>query len=279
MQYFSLLLWLILSSACLFSLEFGLDAKKEGDIPLNRVQIFAERCSGSNYLQALIKRNFFLQEEYCYGHKHFPIWLHIPVDQQLSLHNESLHDFYTLGHNEGCLFIVIFRNPYDWIRSLHKSPHHSAKCLRKMSFARFIRSYWRLDEKDPSVQEERAKNPLADKDPKTGLDFKNVMQLRNAKNKTFLMLKEKIHNIYYINYEVLCDNPQEVIQEISQFFGIKMKGAFIDVKEYKGDPIQGIFSKSKYKPIFINNLLYINAELDDKLEEQLGYTLKRGYVK
>jgi hypothetical protein len=255
------------------------DAKRDlsSTQPIECIQVFAQRGSGSNYLQALIKKNFSIPETYRYGHKHFPIWAHAPLDSQRGSYAQN-EDFYTLDHNENCLFIVIVREPYDWIRSLYSAPHHSRGSLRRMSFRRFIRSPWRLDERDPSVIEEKMKNPLTDKDPFTGLDFQSALYLRTAKLRTFLALKDKVHHIYYINYEVLQKHPKQVLQEISELFDIPTKQTFIDIKEYKGQLEYGKYTKRKYAPLFMIDLAQINKGLNPELEAKMGYKLKRFYV-
>lgn len=259
-------------SGVLYAFEFAIDVKREGDAPIERVQFFAERCSGSNYMEALIQKNCFLKEEYCYGWKHFPAWVDMRPENS---DKKDFSDFNTLAHNENCLFIVVFRNPYDWIRSFHQQPHHSKGSLRTINFRKFIRSTWRLDEKDPTVKREKEKNPLVDKDPRTGVDFKNVMKLRSAKIETMLNIKKHVHNIYYVRYESVKEHPQEVLREISEIFNIKTKKDFVDVKEYKGKNKEGIYIPKKYQSIFITDLFYINSQLDLKLEKRIGYDIKR----
>ncbi|MEI8301485.1 MAG: hypothetical protein WCG10_07770 [Chlamydiota bacterium] len=255
--------------------EFAINVKREGSGKIERVQFFAERCSGSNYVEALFKENTFLQECFAYGWKHFPAWIDM---SSIKNEQEDLSDFFTLGHSENCLFIIVFRNPYDWIRSLYLAPHHSAKNLRKINFTKFVRTPWKLDEKDPTTQAEKTKNFLVDKNPRTSKNFKNALRLRSAKIQTLLNLKRHVSNVYYINYESFRDHPKEVLQEISEIFDIKTKEPFVDIKEYKGDKSLGKYKQKKYNHLFMNDLFYINGELDRKLERQINYELKWLYV-
>jgi len=195
------------------SLEYGLDVKHEGITPIARVQFFAERCSGSNYVEALLLQNTHLYQDLAYGWKHFPVWVGF---------SEGTSDFHTLAHSENCLFVVVFRDPYDWLRSFHLQPHHSAGSLRKLNFSKFIRASWVMDPKDPCALAERAKYPLTDKDPLTGKDFKNPMKLRTAKIQTMLRMKDKVHHIYYIHYEVARRYPKQMLEEIAKIFSLPL---------------------------------------------------------
>ena len=47
-----------------FSLEIGLYAKHETDNPIKRLQVFSERCSGCNYVLALLIENFTFENSY-----------------------------------------------------------------------------------------------------------------------------------------------------------------------------------------------------------------------
>ena len=47
---------LIFMTNPIFSLEYGLFAKKDSSVPITKYFLINERCSGSNYLRALIKQ-------------------------------------------------------------------------------------------------------------------------------------------------------------------------------------------------------------------------------
>ena len=115
--------------------------------------------------------------------------------------------FYTFEGTDNYLFIVIVRNPYDWVRSVHKQPHLASRELIDIPFDEFIHKKWLLNKQEPAYQAEYKLNPLVDCNPKTGEPFANVLQLRTAKLRTMLMIKDKAKNVYYINYEIVRDFP------------------------------------------------------------------------
>ena len=73
--------------------------------------IFGERCSGTNYLEDIMSKNFDIELTWKYGWKHFFGW------------ND-------LSNSDDTLFICIVRNPIDWINSLYRDKHHVALHLR-----------------------------------------------------------------------------------------------------------------------------------------------------
>ena len=339
-KYIALLLFF--STLKAFALDYGIDAKREGDIPLQRIQIFSERCSGSYYLQGLLLKNFHfinpkkekkVSQQYVrrlsekctgsfniihallprsekskitpqkvqffyerssgnyailyfllrhlphiqskdqkfidspFGHKHFPPWFELPLEEYL-----GPKPLYTFENSDDTLFIVIFRNPYDWLRSFYQKPWHAAKSLLNLSFSQFIRTPWELDSEDRVVISERKSNPLLDYDPLNKNPFESVLQLRTAKIRNMLMIKTQVKNIYYVNYETLRDHPKQVLQEIAHVFDLPLS-SFTDVKLYKGSKSEGNYTPKKYPPISPQDLEYINAHLDQGIEEKIHYQL------
>ena len=77
--------------------------------PFNKnIQIYGERCTGTNYLESLIRLNFDVNITWKYGWKHF-------------------FGFNKLDNSDDTLFICIVRNPVDWFNSLYRERHHLPK--------------------------------------------------------------------------------------------------------------------------------------------------------
>lgn len=288
-----------------FSDNIAINAKRESSQPITRLQIFSERCSGCNYVTALLAQNFefknfypllerktpqyldwmyeptqiyTFQEHgkishqlfvYPYGHKHFSPWLCLDPEDFLGPRH-----FYDFAKSDDCLFVVIFRDPYDWIRSLYQNPWHVVEELRSKSFQDFIRFPWEINTTDPDTTKQYLYNPLLDCDPVTGLLFKNVFKLRSRKIENMLAIRDKVKNIYYVNYETVRDKPYEFLEEIAQLYNLPLKGVYHNVETYKGDSPQGQYKKKKYPPLTSADLAYINEELDPELEALLGYKIK-----
>ena len=117
---------------------------------------------------------------------------------------------------------------------------------------------------------------LVDRDPITKLPFVNVMQLRSSKIRNMWMLKDRVKNSYYINYEIARDHPREILCEISNFFGIELEDTFTPEVSYKGWGTS-VFEPKSYPPISESDLLFINGQLDWALEESIGYEKKDSF--
>jgi hypothetical protein len=264
-KFYALSCFIIYSSE-LLSLQYGLSATRKNTVPLTKFAVFAERCSGSNYVESLLKLNFELVED-AYCHKHFPPWFTIP---RIAQEHKQYHLF---KKNEDVLNIIIFRNPYDWVRSLHNMPWHAVKSLFNISFSKFIRAPWKLNPKVPVIVEQAKYNSMLDINPKTKHPFKNVFELRTAKIKTMLLIKDHVANSYYVNYETVRDHPKEVIQEIASLFDVKANLVYQPVIYYKGKEEKGVYTKKKYIPMTVKDHIYINDILNKKLESEIGYRL------
>lgn len=284
-------------------------SKSDKTVPIKRLQIFSERCSGSNFIAALLLQNFhfenfhYTDEEsfiddvhtkyakslytrqlfrfngfddctlhilltYPYGHKHFSPWLTLPLNR---FHGPE--EFYTFSNSDDCLFIVVFRNAYDWIRSFYNTPWHTAPELQKLPFEFFIRSSWIVDYDNKEIAKFAPTHPLIDLNPETGECFENLFQLRSAKIHNLLMIRDRVKNIYYVNYETVAADPERFVTTIYEAFNIEKSKETHLTPYYKGDKAQGIFHKKKYRKLTDSDIAFINSQLDLELEERIGYTL------
>lgn len=78
---------------------------------IKKFTILGERCSGTNFLENAIRRNFDIDITWDYGWKHF-------------------FGFNDYKNSDDVLFIGIVRNPYTWVDSLFRTPHHLQDELR-----------------------------------------------------------------------------------------------------------------------------------------------------
>lgn len=271
----------ILTALCLFhslhlfSFECAIFAKAEGQMPLKHIAIYGERCSGTNYTKQLIVANTnLISTPFCTGlphqtpwHKHFMPWFDLLPTYAEDPRNSNFAEY------EDTLFVVVFRDPYDWARSMNLSPQHGADGMYNLHFSQFIRIPWTLNDRDPYIQQLRQQNPLLDCDLRTGLPFKNILKMRNAKIKDELRLKDMVKNIYYVKYETVRDRPKKVLKEISKLFGLPLK-PYQPIVDYKGLPEEGAYKPKKYNPIKLKDLFYINSQLDQAQEKQIGYEIK-----
>ena len=213
------LFFLFISINC-YPIFYGLDAKAQKNCKITKFQFFSERCSGSNFIKNLLCSNFIVEKKVRnYGHKHFPPWFSLPMEFY-----PGPEHFYTFKDSENVLFIVIFRNPYDWLSSFNLKPWNGSKKLKNLDLSSFIRKKWSLNPNHPRFL--ATPNPLEDRNPVDGSLFSNVMKLRTAKIETMLEIKNRVKNIYFINYEVIKEHPQEVLKEIECLFNLKRVGKY-----------------------------------------------------
>jgi hypothetical protein len=78
-----------------------------------KVTIYGERCSGTNYLEELLRLNFNVEIVWNFGWKHF----------------FGTND---LSHSDDVLFIGIIRNLEDWINSFYREQHHLPPQLKNI---------------------------------------------------------------------------------------------------------------------------------------------------
>lgn len=267
-----LLICLLFAQLC-HGQQLAIEAKANGRVPIQRLQIFSERCSGSFFFWALVHTNILTLDGRTlagtdYGHKHFPKWLELPS----SIYKGNPQR-YTFAGSEDTLFLILFRDPYDWLRSLNRNPWHAVSSLDKLPFSKFIRQEWRINPKDSFLGRDVEENPYLDLNPLTGKPFKNVMELRSAKIRTMLEIARLVDNVYVINYETVCNHQEEVLREISECYGLKKKEPFLPVIAYKGMEEAKKYKPVKYVPISQKDLKYINRHLDHELEELIGYKI------
>lgn len=273
MKWFSLIILLFLFSFS-FAEEnrnFCIEFKNTDGKPIKYIQIFGERCSGTNFLQKLIEYNIpEIEITWKYGWKHFPCWFYPFWLEKFNLSFTTQQK--TLCDNEEVLFIIIFRNPLDWLRSLFLKPHHVSKQINTVNFSKFIRNKWFADGFGKNNQYLNNLNNTIELNPENCEFFNNIIELRNKRIENMLKIKELVNNVYYINYETLNENPQEVLEEISFLFQLKLN-QFRSVDTYKGEKSKK-FEKTVYAKINKNDLNFIMSRIDLNQEEKIGYSIE-----
>lgn len=223
---------------------------------INYIQIYGERHTGTKFLGKILNKSSDVNKD-CpklIDLKYSPFgWKHgFPLLERIK-------------NRSDILIICIFRNPYDWTKAMYELYHHPHPSLVNKEFEEFIKTTWRtLSDKDFNTGKKLNgfKEIPHDKNPISGENFKNVLELRNYKNSYLLDLKKYIKNVIYINYEELINNPSLVIQKIKENrFNIKI------INENSG--IKSEFKKPK--KLSQEAFYFINDNINWKIEEKLGY--------
>ena len=216
---------------------------------ITKYVIYGERCSGTNFLESAINKNFNLIRSDDYGHKHFFLF-------------EDLEKKDT----EDVLFIGIIRNPIYWLNSFSKNYHQVPLVNQKLINLLFNPFY--------SVNLGTQKLLKNDLNKNTGKMYKNIFELRKVKN-DYLMFEipKKVKNYILINYEDLLYNYENTLEKIKDKFELEVKNdEYKKIKEKIGPSKQnmGHFKEVKIEiPSFLIEKIWSNLNIEQ--EKKLGY--------
>ncbi len=180
--------------------------------PIKKVTIYGERCSGTTYLEELLKLNFDVEIVWTYGWKHF-------------------FGFEDLKNSDNVLFIGIVRNLEDWVNSLYREKHHLPRELTKDVDTFLNSTFYSFYHNNKEI--------LKDWNMETGERYKNIFELRHVKNK-FLIEKmpNLVKNYILITYDDLINNFESVMN--------KIKNCNLSINENINFPLNITYYK-KYK--------------------------------
>jgi hypothetical protein len=206
---------------------------------MNKVQIYGERCSGTNYLQELITNNFDVKITWEYGWKHF-------------------FGFRDLTNSDDVLFIGIIRSLDDWVNSLYREKYHLPPELTENEHSFLTYEFYSIYENNNEIMDDRNIETLE--------RYKNIFELRHVKNKYLIETMPKlVKNYILITYEELCDNFYETMNNI------KNKGLLI-----KNDiefPLNISYYKQDKNSIYVKKENSISSEYINK-KANMEYEIK-----
>ena len=145
---------------------------------ISNIKIYGERCSGTNYLEVLILKNFKVNLIHSYGFKHF-------------------FGFQNLENSENTLFICIIRNYHNWLNSLWKDKWHISPLQRK-SIKNFLYSeHWSYMDKKLYSPKDFGKEIMEDRHIYTKERYKNNNGIGRYTTHSTLKLGEGHFPAYY----------------------------------------------------------------------------------
>jgi hypothetical protein len=232
------------------------------------VQIFGERCSGTNFLTSLVYKNFRdieLTREF--GGKHWFIRDHKP--RPPGNNSTDFQSKRSLKNSDDTLFLVIYRNPFDWLRSLHRKPYHAPEHWG-LNFSDFIRKKW------ISYETSRLNKdwPEAKDDYYFIEEAENILQLRTQKIRHLNQLETVVRNLCFVNHEVIA-NRVDLLGKIADQFKIELKHPVIqgENRYLSGHATKANhFAAKAYPAIGEEDLEFLQLNLDWKIENSIGYT-------
>ena len=133
------------------------------NLTINSVKVFGERHCGTNAIGYFVVKNFNLK----FQHYDFLGWKHRLAPKK---------DEWSKFNVQSCLFIFCMRNPYSWIKAMHKEPYydHFPK-IKELSLERFIQF---------SIE-----------------DYENSITMWNQKNDSYFRMSDEMPNSIIINVE------------------------------------------------------------------------------
>lgn len=236
---------------------------RKGTDPIAKIQLFGQRCSGTNYLEALLRENIHPDIlTWDFGWKHW-----FCTDDRVGQPDH--------------LFVVLYRHPVHWLQSLHRRPWHAGPELRDISFSEFIRHEWySVFDEDSSVTPDDPRwytDIPGDLDPKTGRRFRHVIAMRNAKVQHFESFRDRFDNTCYLRYEDLRSDPEVTLRILAAQFSLPLKPEFQPVSAYKGSGDS--YSPQHYDEIERRDRLFILSRLKLLQEQAIGYPLDSMFEK
>lgn len=211
---YTLILIVILISKNICASEFDNNYNHCYGNKIKYFKVFGERCSGTNFLSRLIRSNFpELSKQRRFGHKHFICWFDFPMDVPFMQAVNYPDDYYTLENSDDFLFLVILRDPYDWVRSFYQSPWVVPDEIKNHGFSHFIHSSW----KNSGVY-----SRIDDYNPYTKTPFQNVLELRKYKTINYLSMGKKVKNFCLVRYEDLEKDPTGFLEYLSRKYNLAL---------------------------------------------------------
>lgn len=228
---------------------------------LARVQVFGERCSGTNFVKRLIGRNTSLTPIESLGWKHgFPQMTAIPAD---------------------VLIVGIVRDARTWALSMHAKPWHTPTSIQALDFDSFIQHEWASIADRPRYFEQVAElggtgQPLQhDRHPLTGAPFANLFALRRAKLDGLLGFGLRGCSFALVRLEAIQAAPVTFVDALTTTFEIdKSNAEFRPVYKQLGAKFKPSIEDRPATPDAFpaNAIGVLRATLDLPSEAALGYT-------
>lgn len=210
---------------------------------LVKVKVYAERTSGSAYLEWLLVNNLYVELQ------NGPI---LGWKRRVAPDPDEIPP---LAAQE-VLFVCLVKNPYSWVQSLHRKP---------------------------SKHEELSKLPLKDFIRLSFGDYRNPLTMWNIKAKSYFQLRDSVKRCCILRYEDLLSNPRKEIDKLAENYQIPSKSmSFRDTDRRVDENLtqgsrafhRSYYLKEHWREKLTNaDIGFINQSLDLALMKDLDYKL------
>ena len=242
------------------------------------IQLFSERCSGSNFLESVFNANLNgIHFTYEFGFKH---WL-----EDAFVNTKTFPD--------NVPFIVLIRSPYNWIRSIYRTPWHAAHHLKDLPFSEFIRSEWYCVWDEQTGISKNSQLWMRPMDFETNRlkgnqRFKNVIEARRVKYEMWDSRLSSLPLYFKTSYEEFSHSPDDLLVRFTKAVDLPAPTEIKIPRGYKGNlswksrlllilsggRIGGFKQKPK-EPISLEDIDYLHEQFDADQETFWGYDLNK----
>lgn len=278
-------------AVCLFLLAaaaapFDHPANHRGTSEITEFNTLGERCSGTSFVDALIRANFpSTKRRQRFAHKHFFPWFDLSDRNEQVMSPWRVDEERFLEGSENNLFVLVVRNCEDWIRSFFLQPFYVPKQNRSRGLLHFINSKWAIDL--PVLATDYYKKVLPDGwtfswpyalddhyydfNVYAGRPFANIFELRSYKARNYLQIGSKAEHFVLLRYEDVREDPEGCVNYLSEYYGMAKRIPFAPVLEYKGVKAMGPYEKKEYPPLPDYIQIFMQKYWERDLEERLGF--------
>ena len=224
---------------------------------IEKVKIYGERCSGTNYLHALLEKNFNVKiadHIHELGHKHF-------------------FGFENLSETDNVLFICIVRDPTTWMNSFYQSPWHLHSSLLGNTNNFMSNKFYSIyDDHYGGVPNGKfGKHIEKDLHIYTKKYYRNIFELRETKLKWMIeTLPTLVKNYLLIRYEDLVDFFEETMTLLAEQ-GLPIKDNNSFPENHYNEKRSNMPYQKKTKIIITKGMVVHNLNYNSFYETKLGY--------
>ncbi|SFC73112.1 hypothetical protein [Tropicimonas isoalkanivorans] len=219
--------------------------------------VMGERCSGTNFLNAVVRRNLPVKPI------EFHFWKH------------GFPTFDVIG--ETTVILISYRNAASWVRSLYVSPWHASEEMQALDFSAFLRCPWDTVIDNRFMRRKYKGSPLLglplqmDRHPITGEVFENVFQMRTAKLRALEGMRNRGCNVVYVRLEDVVSRTDAFLDQFSEAFGTlrTRNSTFIPEKRLGGWPEDK--KRTSVQALSDDDWSFMKSQLDLELEARFGY--------
>ena len=213
--------------------------------------IMGERCSGTNFLEHSILRNFEIELIWHYGYKHF--------FGNYNYNNKNP----IINNDDEVLFLGIVREPISWINSFFSKKYHIPE-KNKENINQFLyNEFYSIDDNNQEI--------IEDRNYENNERYKNIFEMRYYKNKYLIEHSKKVKNYLLIRYEDLKFNYDKILFFIEKKFNLRrLNKNFIKINSYKG----------QRNKIYIENDINLKKNIIEEIKNNLNINQEKslGYI-